>query len=163
MTVQVRVANAAPEHRRWLETAYAEWLLEMGASALPADAAAGELARWLAADDATVMLVLRNAMPAGFAVVSWRGPARQPDEYRMVEFFVSRAQRRHGIGREAVILLLDRFAGRWLIGEPQGNVAAIAFWRSVVARYTGGRYRERSSDGQIFQSFLSGPERLRTA
>jgi predicted acetyltransferase len=81
----------------------------------------------------------------------------------MVEFFVSRAQRRHGIGREAVVLLLDRFAGRWQIGEPQGNVAAIAFWRSVVSRYTGGRYRERTSDGQIVQSFLSGPERLRTA
>lgn len=163
MTVTVRDAKSSQEHRRWLETAYAEWLLEMGASALPADAAAGELARWLEADDAAVMLVLRNATPAGFAVITWRGPAHQPHEYRMVEFFVSRAQRRHGVGRSAVCVLLDRFAGHWQIGEPQGNTTAIAFWRSVVAQYTGGRFRERANDGQIIQSFLSGPERLRTA
>ena len=163
MTVTVRDARALQEHRRWLETAYAEWLLEMGASALPADAAAGELARWLAADDAAVMLVMRDATPAGFAVIAWRGPEHQPHEYRMVEFFVPRAQRRHGVGRSAVCLLLDRFAGHWQIAEPQGNTVAIAFWRSVVAQYTGGRYRERTSDGQVVQAFLSGPERLRIA
>jgi predicted acetyltransferase len=163
VTVSVRDARASREQRRWLEAAYGEWLLEMGASAAPVDVAAAELARWLEADDAAVMLVMRDHEPAGFAVITWRGAKERPDEYRMVEFFVTRAHRRGGVGRAAVCLLLDRFAGHWQIAEPQGNTTAVAFWRSVVAQYTHGKFRERVADGQVFQLFLSGPERLRRA
>ena len=43
--------------------------------------------------------------------------ARHGIDFRMAEFFVARPFRRLGVGRTAVPLVLDRFAGRWQIME----------------------------------------------
>jgi predicted acetyltransferase len=88
-------------------------------------------------------------------MVARESHAGSPCDFRMAEFFIDRAHRRRGIGRSAVRLLLDRFAGRWEIVEYTRNPGAVQFWRNVVAGYTGGRYRERSTNGEVRQYFTS--------
>jgi predicted acetyltransferase len=88
-------------------------------------------------------LVRVDGKLAGFALVAARsrltGAAGVND---MAEFFVMRGYRRKGVGLSAASAAFDRFPGRWEIRQRDENVAATAFWRRVVARYTGGRYEE---------------------
>jgi len=94
----------------------------------------------------------------GFAIVARGGAAagRAAVDYRMAEFFVGRTFRRRGIGKLAVELILNRFAGRWEITEYLRNPVAVSFWRRVVANYTQGRYQERVTNGEVRQVFESG-------
>jgi predicted acetyltransferase len=80
----------------------------------------------------------------------------------MAEFFIARDARRLGVGRTAVSLIFDRFAGRWEVSEFQRNATAVSFWRRVVAAYTRGAYQERATNGEVRQTFDSGPQRLRS-
>jgi predicted acetyltransferase len=82
-------------------------------------------------------------------------------EYRMAEFFITRPSRRLGVGRTAVNLILNRFAGRWEITEYLRNPGAVSFWRRVVAGYTRGSYQERVINGEVRQVFDSRVERSR--
>ena len=93
-----------------------------------------------------IVLVARGSSEAG----------RTPVDYRMAEFFVGRTWRRRGIGKLAVELILNRFAGRWEITEYLRNPVAVSFWRRVVANYTQGRYQERVTNGEVRQVFESG-------
>jgi predicted acetyltransferase len=96
-------------------------------------------------------MVARTAHPQGPPVV----------DYRMAEFFISRGNRRLGVGRTAVNLILNRFAGRWEITEYLRNPGAVSFWRRVVAGYTRGSYQERVINGEVRQIFDSRVERPR--
>jgi predicted acetyltransferase len=78
-----------------------------------------------------------------------------------VEFFITRASRRLGVGRTAVNLILNRFAGRWEITEYLRNPDAVSFWRRVVAGYTHGSYQERVINGEVRQVFDSRIDRSR--
>ena len=73
----------------------------------------------------------------------------------MSEFFIAREARRRGVGRSAVRLIFDRFAGTWEILEYQRNPGAVAFWRRVVTAYTAGDFRERVQNGEVRQHFSS--------
>jgi len=86
-------------------------------------------------------------------------PGKSSIDYRMAEFFISRTFRRRGVGRLAVELILNRFAGRWEITEYLRNPVAVAFWRRVVANYTQGRFQERVLNGEVRQVFESGISR----
>ena len=125
--------------------------------------------RWARSDTASRIRLpagsaTRNAFPlvivqgpehVGFAMVA-RGsslPAQPQIDYRMAEFFIARTRRRLGIGRVAVQLILNRFAGRWEISEFQRNTSAVSFWRRVVAAYTHGKYQERLLNGEVRQVF----------
>ena len=84
---------------------------------------------------------------AGFAIVELRSRLTGEDGVRDVaEFFVARRHRGRGVGAEAARALFDRFGGRWEVRQTEKNVAALAFWRKVIARYTGGRYQESHQD-----------------
>jgi predicted acetyltransferase len=65
------------------------------------------------------------------------------------------------VGRTAVNLILNRFAGRWEITEYLRNPDAVSFWRRVVAGYTRGIYQERVINGEVRQIFDSRIERSR--
>ena len=164
MAVSLRDARAAPADRRWFADAYALWAAEMGreaaaaaaalvaASAASAEPAREEAARWLAAADAEVLLVLRDGAAAGFAIVERReGGALR----RLSEFWIAHGQRGLGVGRAAVPLILDRHDGEWEIAASASDAAAVRFWRGVVARYAGGRHAERLQDGEVRQRFLA--------
>ena len=78
---------------------------------------------------------------AGFVLV--RQLATEPKAVQgIAEFFVMRKYRRLGVGQQAAQTVFDRFAGSWEIGVLRSNVGAQGFWRSVVGKYTMGRYTE---------------------
>ncbi|HEV7135898.1 MAG TPA: GNAT family N-acetyltransferase [Steroidobacteraceae bacterium] len=138
-----------------------------------------QLFRWFGDPNSFPLVILRSSEPVGFALVVRGGmgggtvvgastgasrqraapAAAQPRpavEYRMAEFFITRARRRLGIGATAVRLIFSRFAGRWEITEYLRNASAVSFWRRVVAGYTRGNYRERIVNGEVRQTFESG-------
>ena len=88
-------------------------------------------------------LIRAGGQLAGYALVAARSRLTDaPGVHDMAEFFVMRGYRRKGVGRAAACAAFDRFPGRWEIRERDVNTAATAFWRRVVAHYTGGRYQE---------------------
>jgi predicted acetyltransferase len=82
---------------------------------------------------------------AGFALVRRLDRPGSEPHWSMDEFFILRRYRRRGFGRQAARALFDRFPGRWEVGELAANTGAIAFWRRVIAEYTGGRYSEEGA------------------
>jgi len=117
-----------------------------------------QIQRWFADPHVFPLIILKASEPVGFAMVARVAPglAQQRVDYRMAEFFIARTSRRLGIGRMAVQLILNRFAGRWEITEYLRNADAVNFWRRVVASYTRGTYQERIVNGEVRQVFESG-------
>jgi predicted acetyltransferase len=110
------------------------------------------MARWFADETSHPLLILKNDKPAGFALVS-RPPRHQRQEvdFRMADFFITPRSRRLGIGRDAAALIFNRFAGTWEIVEFVYNKPAVSFWRAIVGGYTGGKFKERVSQGEVHQ------------
>lgn len=65
----------------------------------------------------------------------------------MAEFFVARTARGRGVGARAARSLFERFGGHWEVRQTASNSAALAFWRNVIGRYTGGHFEESIHDG----------------
>jgi predicted acetyltransferase len=72
----------------------------------------------------------------------------------VAEFFVMKRYRNRAVGARAAAALFDRFAGPWEVRELRGNVAAIAFWRKVIDRYTAGAYTELEWDDERFRGIV---------
>ena len=171
MTISVRDARGAPRDREWIESVYRDYLddlspLNTGVFSMTSLGEIGysesdQLARWFVDSTVTPLEIVRGSELVGFAMVATGGatPGGPPVDYRMAEFFVARTWRRRGVGRFAVELILNRFAGRWQITEYLRNPVAVAFWRRVVANYTQGRYQERVTNGEVRQVFESGISR----
>ena len=170
MTVSVRDARGAARDREWIESVYSDYLddlspLNTGVFSATSLGEIGysesdQLARWFGDSSVNPLVILRGVEPVGFAMVA-RGSATpgKAADYRMAEFFVARTFRRRGVGRLAVELILNRFAGRWEITEYLRNPVAVSFWRRVVANYTHGRFQERVTNGEVRQVFESGISR----
>jgi predicted acetyltransferase len=163
MTVSLRDARNNSGDRQWIESVYRDYLDDLGLLNTGIFPALGEighrepdqLQRWFVDRNATLLTILDDKQPAGFAMVARETQASRAADFRMAEFFVARGYRRRGVGRNAVRLIFDRFAGRWEILEYSRNPAAVSFWRNVVAAYTRGNYRERSGSGEVRQFFNS--------
>jgi predicted acetyltransferase len=162
MAVSLRDARVHAADCSWIESVFRDYLDDLrlrrtgvfpvlGTVGL---AEASQVQGWLADRNASLLTILDDRQPAGFALVVHESGLAGPD-YRMAEFFIARPQRRRGIGREAARLILDRFSGRWQISEDAANPEAVAFWRNVLAAYTRGDYRERAGGGEVRQYFSS--------
>lgn len=84
------------------------------------------------------------------------------DHWVIGEFFIMRKYRLQGHGEAVARQIFDRFPGPWQVGQIYENTPAIAFWRKVIGRYTGGRYEEHLLDtpnwrGPV-QVFYSPPD-----
>ena len=179
MTVSVRDARNTEGDRLWIQSVYRDYLDDlapatgMATGKFPALGEVGhrepdQFFHWFGDPNTFPLVILRSAEPVGFALVvrsatgaaprsgADSGAPRAAIEYRMAEFFITRAMRRLGIGATAVRLIFSRFAGRWEITEYLRNASAVSFWRRVVAGYTRGNYRERVVNGEVRQTFESG-------
>ena len=147
--------------RLWLERAYKDWLIEIGANPAEIVAAQAAVAVALAADDVQVLLIERAGQPAGFATIRTRleTSTAPPTLYRLEDFFVVPEFRRLGIGAAAARLLFERFAGSWEIVSLQRHDAAIRFWRRLLHRYAEGRVSESRLAGEIRYRFASNGAR----
>jgi predicted acetyltransferase len=171
VSVSVRDARASKSDRLWIGNIYREYLDDLSALSTGIFPVLGEvghrepdqIARWFGDRNAYPLVILKTAEPVGFAMVAHHQAPAGPRvvEYRMAEFFITRASRRLGVGRTAVNLILNRFAGRWEITEYLRNPDAVSFWRRVVAGYTRGSYQERVINGEVRQVFDSRVERSR--
>jgi predicted acetyltransferase len=169
--VSVRDARSNADDRKWIESVYRDYLddlspLNTGVFSVTSLGEIGysesdQLDRWFGDSTVNPLVIVRGVEPVGFAMVAHgsAGAGRATVDYRMAEFFVTRAARRRGVGRSAVELILNRFAGRWEITEYLRNPVAVSFWRRVVANYTQGRYQERVTNGEVRQVFESGLSR----
>ena len=92
---------------------------------------------------------------AGFALVRDGAHFAGEGWHEISEFFVLRRYRRRSVGTEVARRLFDTIPGKWEVTELRRNVEAQAFWRRVIARYTGGRFEEapRPDDGGVMQRF----------
>jgi predicted acetyltransferase len=169
--ISVRDARGTDRDREWIESVYRDYLddlspLNTGVFSTTSLGEIGyspqdQLSRWFGDSSVNPLIIVRAAEAVGFAMVA-RGsalPGQPPVDFRMAEFFVTRTFRRRGVGRSAVELILNRFAGRWEITEYLRNPVAVSFWRRVVAAYTQGRYQERVTNGEVRQVFESGAQR----
>jgi predicted acetyltransferase len=119
--------------------------------------------RWKHGDgDFHPFILMHDGHPAGFAYVL-RGGYIDPaidDHWLMDEFFVIRKHRRAGLGARFARALFARFPGIWEIGEIHANTEAIAFWRAVLRKHTGGRFDEAVVDNPrwtgVVQRFTQG-------
>ncbi len=165
MLVSIRDARNSKKDRQWIERVYGEYLEALSDlnTGFFRAMTAGEgprneevFAGWFGSDLAHPLLISCGPDPAGFALVMRsRVVPGAIAAYQMSEFFVRQAHRRAGVGREAAQLIFDRFAGEWEIVEYERNPGAVAFWRHVVSRYSGGRFTERSRNGEVRQRFRS--------
>jgi predicted acetyltransferase len=171
VTVSVRDARGNARDREWIESVYRDYLddlspLNTGVFSTTSLGEIGyspqdQLTRWFGDSSVNPLVIMRGAEPVGFAMVAQgtASPGHPTVDFRMAEFFVTRTFRRRGVGRFAVELILNRFAGRWEITEYLRNPVAVSFWRRVVAAYTQGRYQERVTNGEVRQVFESGAQR----
>ena len=168
VTVSVRDARPSDKDRRWIQSVYREYLDDLApdTGVFPVLGEFGhrepdQMLRWFGDPNVYPLVILKSEEPVGFAMVARAPPSalKSRVDYRMAEFFITRTRRRLGIGETAVQLILSRFAGRWEITEYLRNVAAVSFWRHVVAAYTRGSYQERISNGEVRQVFESGRKR----
>jgi predicted acetyltransferase len=89
-----------------------------------------------------------DARLAGFVLVDERSRlAEDRPAMDMAEFFVLRKYRRRGVGARAAVYAFELFPGPWEVRQVPDNVAATAFWRKTIDRYTGGRFTEVILDG----------------
>jgi predicted acetyltransferase len=87
-------------------------------------------------------LITADGKLAGFVIVGDEGHFAPRDTRQVSEFFVLRAYRRRGVGRQAATRVFDMFPGRWEVIQLAKNVEAQAFWRAVIGRYTGERFED---------------------
>jgi predicted acetyltransferase len=85
--------------------------------------------------------------PAGFVLILAEHDEQGVD-FSVTDFFVLRKFRGRGVGQRVAHELFDRFRGAWKVEQFAQNKTAVAFWRSVVERYCGGRFEERSGRSQ---------------
>jgi predicted acetyltransferase len=114
------------------------------------DGCDGIEAYWADPDKLAFMLRSRRE-PAGFVLLLKGGHG--PDiDYSFTEFFVLRKFRHRGVGERIALQFFKRYSGRWQIDHLKDNKAAAEFWRKVISRYTGGKFKVKSArcrDGQV--------------
>lgn len=90
---------------------------------------------------------------AGFALVD-DAVRLAGSEIWMAQFFVLKKYRRRGVGHAAARAVFDQARGRWEVGQMPLNLPAQAFWRRVIAAYTGGRFTEHVLDDERWHGTL---------
>jgi predicted acetyltransferase len=166
LLVSIRDCRHSKKDRQWIQDVYGEYLdalsdLNTGLfSVLGADNPREHeiFATWFASDQSHPLVILQGSNAVGFALVTRpRIPVagETAADFNMSEFFIRKAHRRSGIGRDAATLIFNRFAGDWEIVQYQRNPGAIAFWRQVLTTYSKGQFTERSRHGEVRQRFTS--------
>jgi predicted acetyltransferase len=105
-----------------------------------------DIGRFFGAPDRFAYLVRVDDRLAGFALVSDGWSVLGEGDHYMAEFFIMRKYRRHGVGTRFATDLFDRHRGVWEVAQMRTNTPAQAFWRKLIAGYTGGDFREVDVD-----------------
>lgn len=105
------------------------------------------------AEDHAAFVFLVDGRYAGFALVN--SDVLMPENTRwLAQFFVLRGYRRRGVASAAARQVFDRLPGRWEVGELPNNLPAQAFWRRLIADYSGGRYTDQYFTDGTWEGFV---------
>lgn len=75
-----------------------------------------------------IFLIKYGSRVAGFAMATRGSPASpRPTNLDVAEFFVLRAFRRLGVGRQAAFMLWDTIRGRWVVRVVETNESGVSF------------------------------------
>jgi predicted acetyltransferase len=75
---------------------------------------------------------------AGLALIKRGSEISGSEEvWDMAEFFILRGYRRRGLGAEVATKVWRSYPGRWEVRVMAKNAAAVQFWNTAVARFTG--------------------------
>jgi len=78
-------------------------------------------------------LILKNGGIAGFCIVISHCPIRERTPcWFMAEFCILRPYQRSGVGRSAMLAVLERHPGDWEISWRTDNTPASEFWQTVI-------------------------------
>jgi predicted acetyltransferase len=100
-----------------------------------------------------VLVVQVDGKWAGFALIS-DNVLGEGSERTINDFFIMRKYRRTGLGRRVAQAVFERTPSNWEVCVHQANIPAAAFWREVIADYTGGRFGEVQLDNDTWQGPL---------
>ncbi|MFI1169343.1 GNAT family N-acetyltransferase [Streptomyces sp. NPDC020801] len=86
------------------------------------------------------LLIQYGGAPGGFVLTrSMSGGATS-----ISAFFVVRALRRRGVGRQAALQLLFSRPGAWAIAFQEANTGAARFWRGIAGAAVGSAWHEET-------------------
>ena len=162
MQISLIDARASATDRTWLANVYPLYLHDLsefdeGYYRLTDDGLwePDHLPSWLDDPNDWPLLIVADGQRVGFALVNQApSPYMTPGiDYRMSEFFILRSWRRSGVGQRAAGMVFERFRGQWELSELPRNTGAIAFWRWIIAEYTGGQYTEQLVNDAVRQCF----------
>ncbi len=168
MPISIRDVRTSHKDRQWIQDVYSEYvesLADLNSGFFTAVSAEGSqqdeiFANWFANDHGHPLVLANGPLQVGFALVTrprMTAPGERPVDFCMSEFFVRKAHRRRGFGRDAATLIFDRFFGHWEIVSYQRNAGAVSFWRTVVGLYSRGNFQEQMRHGEVRQRFRSRP------
>jgi predicted acetyltransferase len=86
-------------------------------------------------------VALNGSQYAGFALVAPAAVTRREGSW-MEQFFILKRYRRAGVGNALAEHVFRSHPGAWEVGQMPANLAAQAFWRYVIAKFTSGAYIE---------------------
>ncbi|MCB0826978.1 MAG: GNAT family N-acetyltransferase [Armatimonadetes bacterium] len=112
------------------------------------------LPAFVEATDKDAYLVRVKGKLAGFVLVRDLSSLSNKPIHSISEFFILESYRRLGIGEEIARILFEMRHGTWQIGVHNENNVARTFWRNVIYRYTGSKYREikvSGWDGPVYE------------
>jgi predicted acetyltransferase len=141
--VEIRAARAEdrPALQRMLEL-YQYELSDLWDQDLDAHGEYGyALGRFWSTNDCHAFVATVAGHYAGFALADGAVKVGRSGNW-MDQFFVLKKYRRGGVGAALARHVFDAMPGRWEVGQMPDNLAAQAFWRRVIAQYTGGAFTE---------------------
>ena len=95
-----------------------------------------------------IFLIKYGSRVAGLAMATRGSPASQsPTDLDVAEFFVLRAFRHVGVGRQAAFMLWDTIRGQWVVRVAETNQTGVSFWSDVIRSYTSGVFGESTMAG----------------
>jgi predicted acetyltransferase len=166
MPTPLTLVNAREDatHREWLRHVYAFYLHDLSQYAKDeyrlSELGCWEpdhLPYWLTQPFCHPLVLLSRSDPVGFAFVGQRPFPFLSDgvQFRLSEFFVLRAQRRSGAGRDAAHAVLARFPGSFELTVLERNEPALAFWRAVLPAAAASPVRESVAPGLVRFAFAT--------
>ena len=98
-----------------------------------------------------------GAVPVGMALVCGKAYCEalgSSTDFWLYEFVITEAERRRGIGRASVALVLDAHDGEWCLDVLPGNAPAMGFWTASLAHLEPRTQRRTDDEGVEFERFV---------
>ena len=100
-----------------------------------------DLKSYWARENHWAYFIMVNEKLAGFVMVNNHPVVRETvTDFQIYEFFVLYKYRRLGVGKQAVMQILDKHKGRWQLRCHPKNISSVRFWDNVINEYTKGQY-----------------------